>query len=120
MAIKPPSPPDNSVQSIRTAFQQLAQAVEGHVTVKTQQVFNAAVSSASAGASVGVQGVQGKQGDTGPTGPIGPTGATGPIGLTGATGATGSTGPAGYGYNIDGGTASTIYGGVPNLDAGGA
>jgi hypothetical protein len=53
-------------------------------------------------------------GPTGPTGPIGPTGPTGPIGPTGSTGATGPVF-----QNIDGGTPTTIYGGSPNIDAGG-
>lgn len=54
---------------------------------------------------------------TGPTGPLGPTGPQGIVGPTGPTGATGATGPVFQ--NIDGGTPTTIYGGSPNIDAGG-
>jgi len=55
-------------------------------------------------------------------GPQGATGATGPKGDTGNTGATGPQGPAGadgapYG-NIDGGTPTSIYGGIPSIDGG--
>lgn len=83
--------------------------------------------------------ISNSQGATGPTGPIGPTGPTGPIGATGPTGPTGSTGPVStvpgptgptgptgstgptgpVFQNIDGGTPTTIYGGSPNIDAGG-
>ena len=83
------------------------------------------------------QGIQGPTGPTGPigptgpvstvpgptgsTGPLGPTGNTGPIGNTGPTGSTGPTGPTGPIFqNIDGGNASTIYGGSPSIDCGNA
>ena len=56
-------------------------------------------------------------GPTGPTGPTGPSG--GPTGPTGPSGSTGPTGPAGASViNIDGGTPSTVYGGVSTIDAG--
>lgn len=82
------------------------------------------------------EGVQGDLGPTGPTGPIGPTGpdstilgptgSTGPTGPTGPTGAistvpgpTGSTGPTGpENANLDGGAASTVYGGGITINAG--
>jgi hypothetical protein len=50
---------------------------------------------------------------------IGPTGATGPTGpsVTGNTGVTGSTGAI-Y-VNMDGGSPSSIYGGITPLDGGG-
>jgi len=85
----------------------------------------------------GVQGVQGPTGPigptgpsvtgpTGPTGPLGPTGSTGPQGPTGPLGPTGSLGPTGAtgptgpeNQNIDGGTASSIYGGAITINAGG-
>ena len=81
------------------------------------------------------QGIQGPTGPTGPLGPTGPTGGTGPTGSTGPTstvpgptgptgplgptGPTGSTGPTGPIFqNVDGGSASTIYGGTSTIDAG--
>lgn len=76
---------------------------------------------------VGPTGPTGPQGITGPTGPLGPTGATGPLGQTGPTGPTGPgitgpTGPTGATgpifQNIDGGQATTIYGGTPTIDCG--
>lgn len=70
----------------------------------------------------GPTGPTGPQGVTGPTGSTGPTGAlgpTGPIGTTGPTGASGPTGPTGPIFqNVDGGQASTIYGGTPTIDCG--
>lgn len=67
----------------------------------------------------GPTGPQGIQGFTGPTGSQGPTGPLGPTGSTGPTGPTGSTGPTGPIFqNIDGGGATTIYGGAPTIDAG--
>ncbi|NDF98317.1 MAG: collagen-like protein, partial [Chitinophagia bacterium] len=59
----------------------------------------------------------GPQGNTGATGLTGVTGATGP---TGATGQTGVTGPTGEAYvNIDGGSPTSVYGGITPLDGGG-
>jgi hypothetical protein len=52
-------------------------------------------------------------GATGPTGPIGPTGPAGP------TGPTGATGPAATG-SMDGGNATTVYGGALVIDGEGA
>jgi hypothetical protein len=71
----------------------------------------------------GSQGVTGPTGAastvTGPTGPTGSTGLQGPTGPTGITGPTGSTGPTGPVFiNIDGGSATTIYGGTTTIDAG--
>ena len=77
----------------------------------------------------GIQGPTGPTGSTGPTGATGPLGPTGPTGSTGATGATstvpgptgptGSTGPTGPIFqNVDGGTATTIYGGASIIDCG--
>jgi hypothetical protein len=63
----------------------------------------------------GPQGVSGPTGPTGSQGLLGPTGPTGP-GITGPTGPTGATGP--IFQNIDGGQASTIYGGTPTIDCG--
>ena len=58
-------------------------------------------------------------GPIGPTGSVGPTGPTGPS-VTGPTGAastvTGPTGPETA--NFDGGTATTVYGGGININAG--
>jgi len=81
------------------------------------------------------QGIQGPTGPTGPigplgptgpistvpgpTGPLGPTGPIGPTGPTGPVGPTGSTGPTGPIFqNVDGGTATTIYGGSSIIDCG--
>lgn len=56
----------------------------------------------------------------------GTTGATGPQGERGATGETGPQGPAGadgasgFSYPIDGGTASSVYGGLVPVDFGSA
>jgi hypothetical protein len=78
---------------------------------------------------VGPTGPTGPVGNTGPTGSTGaastvsgPTGPTGLIGLTGPTGPTGPRGPTGSTgpifQNVDGGSASTIYGGTSTIDAG--
>jgi hypothetical protein len=54
-------------------------------------------------------------------GPTGATGPTGPAGATGPAGSTGATGPAGQAYiNIDGGNATSTYGGLTAIDCGGA
>lgn len=67
----------------------------------------------------GPTGPTGATGGTGAQGPTGPTGATGPTGPTGATGPTGPTGAAGEPYgNIDGGTSSSIYGGITSISGG--
>ncbi len=72
--------------------------------------------------------VEASNANDGPTGPTGLTGVTGATGLTGATGATGAsvtgatgvTGPTGAIYvNMDGGSPSSIYGGITPLDGGG-
>lgn len=48
-------------------------------------------------------------------------GKQGPVGPTGPTGSTGPTGPAGQAYiNIDGGNATSTYGGLTAIDCGGA
>ena len=59
----------------------------------------------------------GPVGPTGPTGPQGPTGSIGIDGVTGPTGATGATGP--IFQNVDGGTPTTVYGGITPIDCGG-
>lgn len=78
-------------------------------------------------------------GGIGGTGPTGPTGPAGGGGITGGTGPTGPTGPAGgggggIGYtgptgytgpqaivgNIDGGYSNSVYGGIEEIDCGGA
>lgn len=61
------------------------------------------------------------EGPTGPIGPTGPqgfsiTGPTGPQGIEGPTGPTGATGPI-Y-QNVDGGSATTVYGGAEIIDGG--
>ena len=75
----------------------------------------------------GVTGAQGPQGDLGPQGPSGPSGIIGPQGPQGVAGEVGVAGPqgpsgaSGQGFlNIDGGTPTSVYGGVASLDAGGA
>lgn len=46
--------------------------------------------------------------------------AQGATGATGPTGATGATGPSGYStLNVDGGTPSSVYGGITSINAGG-
>lgn len=57
---------------------------------------------------------------TGTQGPQGETGPAGPRGATGATGATGPAGADGFSYPIDGGTASSVYGGLVPVDFGSA
>lgn len=70
---------------------------------------------------VGIAGPQGPTGPAGATGATGPAGPTGPTGATGATGATGPAGPTTYVGNIDGGDASSVYGGsLQVIDGGGA
>lgn len=79
---------------------------------------------------IGPTGPTGPLGPTGPTGsqgPLGPTGQTGPQGIqgvTGPTGPTGSTGPTGptgpIFQNVDGGSATTVYGGSSIIDCGNA
>jgi hypothetical protein len=66
---------------------------------------------------LGPTGPQGIQGITGPTGSLGPTGPTGPQGIQGVSGPTGPTGP--IFTNVDGGTPTTIYGGLTVIDCGG-
>lgn len=69
--------------------------------------------------------VTGPTGPIGATGPTGPTGSqgiqgvqgpTGPLGPTGSTGPTGATGP--IFQNVDGGSATTVYGGSSIIDCG--
>ena len=61
---------------------------------------------------------QGSGAVTGPTGAAGATGPTGPTGPS-VTGPTGPTGATGESYaNIDGGTASSTYGGITSIDGG--
>ena len=70
----------------------------------------------------------GGPGTTGPTGPQGPTGpagsggsgsgGTGPTAPTGPTGPTGPQGPSGLSYNINGGTAGTVYVLGPTINCG--
>ena len=79
----------------------------------------------------GPQGPEGPQGVFGPTGPqgpqgdssVGPTGPQGPIGVPGPTGPSGVSGPSGASgegiLNLDGGTPSSIYGGITPINAGG-
>ena len=63
--------------------------------------------------------VTGPTGPTGLTGSTGPTGPTGSQGLTGPTGPIGETGPTGPIFqNVDGGTATTVYGGSSIIDCG--
>ena len=77
---------------------------------------------------LGPTGPTGSTGPSGPTGNTGPTGSTGapstvpgPTGPTGLTGPTGDTGPTGPIFqNVDGGGASTIYGGSSIIDCGNA
>jgi hypothetical protein len=46
-------------------------------------------------------------------------GKQGPQGPTGPTGSTGSTGPTGQAYiNLDGGEATSTYGGLTTIDCG--
>ena len=54
-------------------------------------------------------------------GVTGPTGAAGPAGPAGAAGATGPAGPAGpTSGNVDGGTATSNYGGGTGINGGNA
>lgn len=55
----------------------------------------------------------------GAAGPAGATGATGPAGVAGPTGPQGTQGFQGGTLNVDGGTPSSVYGGILPLDAGG-
>jgi hypothetical protein len=66
-----------------------------------------------------------QDGPAGPTGPTGPSGtnglngSTGPTGPQGNAGPTGSTGPTGPIFqNVDGGTATAVYGGSATIDGG--
>jgi len=124
--MKYPSPPDNSIESIRAAFQQMSDIVSKHVG---GAVANAAAGNALAPVSGSIPntviGPQGVTGVTGPTGPQGVTGATGAIGSTGAQGATGAagstgaTGPAGATgpqgpIGVTGATGATGASGITN------
>jgi len=61
----------------------------------------------------------GPTGPTGPSGANGTNGATGPTGSQGVIGPTGSTGPTGPIFqNVDGGTATAVYGGSATIDGG--
>ena len=64
----------------------------------------------------GPQGIQGIQGIQGETGPQGIQGETGPQGIQGETGTAGADG--GIIGNVDGGGASTVYGGTSAIDGG--
>ena len=109
-----PVPPDNSVESLRIAFQQLAQSTEKHVgTVTSTTTSSVSGSAASSAGSAGVQGTKGTAATievgTVTTGLPGTSAAvsnsgtdyaavfdfTIPQGFTGATGTTGATGPEG-------------------------
>jgi hypothetical protein len=68
-------------------------------------------------AAVQIVGPTGPQGDPGPQGQPGPTGPTGDVGPSGPSGPTGASGEGLL--NLDGGTPSSIYGGITSIDAGG-
>lgn len=91
MPIEFPSPPDNSIESLRNAFQQMAFSVEQEIrqskTIATQQVARGQIGGGGGGGVSPIQGPQGAKGDTGATGPA-PTGAAGlfvatPTGVSG-------------------------------------
>ena len=90
MPIEFPSPPDNSIESLRTAFQQIASSVEQEIrqskAIATQQVARGQIGGGGGGGgSVSpIQGPQGTKGDTGATGATGPA-PTGAAGLFVAT-----------------------------------
>jgi hypothetical protein len=68
---------------------------------------------------LGSTGFTGSQGDIGFTGSQGIQGFTGSIGFTGSVGFTGSKGDAGEAFiNADGGTPTSIYGGISPIDGG--
>jgi hypothetical protein len=94
--MKFPSPPDNSIESLRAAFQEMAQIVSkelrGFATRPTPVTPASSAPMATGGPTgSGLMGPKGRTGDTGATGATGPAGLDG---ITGATGATGSEGPA--------------------------
>ena len=91
MPIEFPSPPDNSIESLRNAFQQMAFSVEQEIrqskAIATQQVARGQIGGGGGGGVSPIQGPQGAKGDTGATGPA-PTGAAGlfvatPTGVSG-------------------------------------
>lgn len=55
---------------------------------------------------------------TGTTGPQGPQGERGATGAQGPQGPAGADGSSGFSYPIDGGTASSVYGGLVPVDFG--
>lgn len=108
MVAKFPSPPDNSIESIRAAFQQMAKMIPDSGSITTTAKATTGGGAGSSSGSAGAQGPRGEIGPIGPTGPTGATGGTGPAGGTGATGVSGSTGPTGAtGASITGPTGAT-------------
>jgi hypothetical protein len=110
-----PSPADNKVETLRAAFQQMAQAITKRVPQMVQQhLASVAGVGGSSAINVGRVGDIGATGAAGATGAIGPTGATGPIGVTGPTGATGPglTGASGtitfYAATASGGAVTSL------------
>jgi hypothetical protein len=65
----------------------------------------------------GPQGPAGPAGANGAQGPQGPTGPAGPAGVNGAQGPQGPAGPASG--DVDGGTPTSVYGGLDPTDGGG-
>jgi hypothetical protein len=76
--IKPPQPPDNSVESLRIAFQQMAANVEKHTDSSAQTIIQRISGSGGGGGGAG-----GGSSTPGAAGAAGPTGATGPTGGSG-------------------------------------
>ena len=107
MALKFPVPPDNSLPSMRAAFQELAMSIDKHVGGAVQRAVSPILASGGSPSSGLVNnGRIGETGVTGATGPIGPTGAAGAVGSTGPTG---PTGPHNLLAGLQGGTAGEYY-----------
>lgn len=79
MSLKFPVPADNSLESLRVAFEQMAKIVASHVATKIQAAAPGAAAAAGGGGGLalgsGTAGGQGQKGETGATGATGPAGA---------------------------------------------
>jgi hypothetical protein len=110
----------NSANILAQDAYDFANTISTAVGAQGPQGFQGVVGAQGPQGFQGVVGAQGPQGFQGVVGAQGPQGFQGDAGAQGPQGFQGVQGAAGEGkVNIDGGTPSTIYGGVGSFDAGG-
>jgi hypothetical protein len=90
------------------------------ITVGGQVVYGGTNAEVSPGANIPPAGSNEANNITGPIGATGAKGDTGIAGEKGETGEKGEKGDTEWIANIDGGRANSVYGGIPNVDCGGA